>query len=167
LLSDEQVQTAVRTYLTSLATGEVTPLRFHRMLNEHILPLLGYTLKTELSERTARRWLVKLGWRNKLLGKGVYMDGHERPDVVEYHKNTFLPLMELYQGRMVNWELEPQESKLVRVDPVLRLGEKRIIAVFQDESSFHVNEYKRTIWCVPLFLFPGECSHVLRKDKAR
>ena len=25
--------------------------------------------------------------------KGVYMDGHERPDMVEYRKNVFLPIV--------------------------------------------------------------------------
>jgi len=153
LLSDKQVQTAARTYLTSLPTGEATPSGFRHMLNGQILPSLGYTLKDGLSERTARRWLVRLGWRNKLLWKGVYMDGHERPDVVKYHNESFLPDMELHQKRMVRWE--PQESELVRINPVLEPGEKRIIALFQDKSSFHVNEYKRTIWCVPLILFPG------------
>src|ERR1700730_16817528 len=143
LLSDEQVQMAARTYLTSLPTGEVTPLRFRRMLNERILPSLRYTLKQGLSERTARRWLVKLGWRNKLRGKAVYMDGHERPNVVEYRQTTFLPLMAMCQERMARWE--PKESGLMRIDPMLGLGEKRIIAVFQDESSFHVNKYKRMI----------------------
>ena len=80
------------------------------------------------------------------------MDGHKRPDVVEYHNKSFLPSMKMHQKRMVWWE--PQESKLVCIDPVLGSGEKRIIALFQDESSFHVNEYKRTIWCVPFILFP-------------
>ena len=147
LLNDEQVQTAARTYLTKLPTGEVTPSRFARMLNERILPSLGYNLRGNLSERTARRWLVRLGWRNKLLRKGVYMDGHERPDVVEYRNHTFLPLMVSYQEKMVKWEEEG--SELVRIDPMLRLGKKRIVGLFQDESSFHANEYKRTIWCVP------------------
>jgi hypothetical protein len=135
------------------------------MLNERILPSLGYTLKQGLSERTARRWLVKLGWRNKLLGKGVYMDGHERPDVVEYCQTTFLPLMATCQERMARWE--PKESGLMCIDPMLGPGKKQIIAVFQDVSSFHVNEYKRMIWCVPSFAFPRECSHVHGKDEAR
>ena len=54
LLNDKQVQTAARTYLTSQSTGEVTPSRFRRMLNERILPSLGYALKNDLSECTAR-----------------------------------------------------------------------------------------------------------------
>jgi len=147
LLNDEQVQVAARTYLTAIPTGEVTPLRFCRMLNEHILPSLGHTLKADLSERTAWRWLVRLGWRNRLLRKGVYMDGHERPDVVEYRNKTFLRSMEKYQKRMAKWEMKG--SKCMRIDPELSPGEKRIIALFQDESSFHANEYKRTIWCAP------------------
>jgi len=87
------------------------------------------------------------------------MDGHERPDVVKYRNETFLPDMEKYQRKMVKWE--PQGSELVCVDPVLGPGEKRIIAVFQDKSCFHVNEYKRTIWCIPLFLSSREHSHGL------
>jgi hypothetical protein len=76
--------------------------------------------------------------------KGVYIDGHERPDVVEYHNMKFLPFMASYQDRMAKWVLK--DSELVRKDPELRLGEKQVIAVFQDESSFHVNEYKKSIW---------------------
>jgi len=72
------------------------------------------------------------------------MDGHERPDVKEYRQKTFLPTMALYEKRMAHWVL--QGSELVRVDPVLGLGEKRIIALFQDERCFHVNEYKQNIW---------------------
>lgn len=101
LLSDEQVQTVARTYLTGLPMGEVTPSHFCCMLNECILPSLGYTLTNGLSERTAQRWLVNLGWRSKVLRKGIYMDGHERPDVVEYHNNVFLCDMASHQKKMV------------------------------------------------------------------
>jgi len=50
--------------------------------------------KTEISERTAQRWFLKLGWvygRNK---KG-YCDGHERKDVVEYRDSIFCPRMKV------------------------------------------------------------------------
>ena len=150
LLNDERVQTAARTHLTGLPTGDVTPRQFHRALNERILPSLGYMLEVGLSERTARRWLIKLGWRRTRLKKGVYMDGHERKDVKEYRDNDFLPLMASFERRMVHWVLK--ESKLERVEPELEPGEKRIIAIFQDESSFHANEYKQTVWCAPRWL---------------
>jgi hypothetical protein len=147
LLNDERIQTAARAHLLTLATGEVTLRRFHHALNARILPALGYTLARWLSEHTARRWLIKLGWRRTMLKKGVYMDGHERPDVVEYRLKTFLPLMALHEKKMVQWVA--RGSELVRVDPDLGPGEKRVIAVFQDESCFHVNEYKQDAWCAP------------------
>ena len=36
--------------------------------------------------KTARRWLHKLGFDPCSTRKGVYIDGHERSDVVEYRK---------------------------------------------------------------------------------
>ena len=77
------------------------------------------------------------------------MDGHERPDVVAYRQDEFLPLMAAYESHMVRWEPNEDETELVQKDPVLGPGEKRVIALFQDESSFHDNEYKKNIWCAP------------------
>ena len=85
LLNNEQLQGAARTYLSCLPTGEVTPSRFNRALTEHIFPLLGLSLKKPLLDCTMQQWLVKLGWWCKKLRKGVYMDGHERQDVKDYH----------------------------------------------------------------------------------
>ncbi len=75
-----------------------------------------------------------------MLKKGVYMDGHERPDVIDYWVNTFLPLMAQLEKQMVHWVMN--RSELVCVNPELGPDENRVIAVFQDESCFHVNEYK-------------------------
>jgi hypothetical protein len=147
LLDDEEIQAGAMAHLSSLPTGEVTPKRFHHALHERILPSLGWMLGKPLSERTARRWLIKLGWRRTTLRKGVYMDGHERPDVVQYRVNTFLPLMALHEKRMVEWIANG--SELERVEPKLGPDERRVIAVFQDESAFHVNEYKAEAWCAP------------------
>ena len=45
---------------------------------------------------------------------------------------------------MVHWVAN--RSELVCVDPELGPDENRVIAVFQDESCFHVNEYKCDVW---------------------
>ncbi|KAF9007327.1 hypothetical protein BDZ89DRAFT_1231838 [Hymenopellis radicata] len=100
--------------------------------------------KTPLSERTARRWLVKLGFRRTVFRKGVYVDGHERPDVVKYRDEEFLPTMAKYERRMTQYEL--RDGVLVAVPPTLAPGEKEIIAQFHDESSFHANEYMSSAW---------------------
>ena len=149
-MNNERVQTVARTYLTGLPTGDVTPRQFHHALNERILPSLGYMLEVGLSERTAWHWLIKLGWWQTRLKKGVYMDGHERKDVKEYWDDVFLPLMASFERQMVHWDLKG--SKLEHVEPKLEPGEKRIIAIFQDESLFHANEYKQNTWCAPRWL---------------
>jgi len=156
LLNNEQVQMASRTYLTGLKTGEVTPKKFQRALNGRILPSLGIEPRTAsgLSERTAQRWLVKLGWRNTRMKKGVYMDGHEREDVKKYRMEKFLPKMAEYEEAMVKWIAVGSELK--REDPILGPGERRIVPIFQDESSFHANEYKQSIWCAPETLLPSK-----------
>ncbi|KZP16947.1 hypothetical protein FIBSPDRAFT_678054, partial [Athelia psychrophila] len=60
-------------------------------LHEVIFPDLNISQQSPLSECTARRWLIKLGWCRTVVRKGVYMDGHERSDVVKYRQEVFLP----------------------------------------------------------------------------
>ena len=42
--------------------------------------------KATISVKTALRWLEKMGWTYRKLKHGMYFDGHERLDVVEYRK---------------------------------------------------------------------------------
>ena len=79
--------------------------------------------------------------------KGVYMDGHKRPDIVEYWNNMFLLLMASFERCMAKWR--PEGPGLVCVKPELRPDKRWIITVFQDKSCFHANEYKQTVWCTP------------------
>ena len=88
-------------------------------MNTTIFPQLGITPKQPISERTARRWLIKLGWRRTVVRKGVYMDGHERDDVVKYRKDIFLPMMQDYERRMIHFE----GPDLIRTEPDLKPGE--------------------------------------------
>ncbi len=76
IFNNERMQIAAQDWLLRLPTGEVSPRHFCRALTKDILPCLGLN-KESISEWTARRWLVKLGWRRTHLKKGVYMDGHE------------------------------------------------------------------------------------------
>ena len=97
MLKDEQVQMAARVHLSSVPIGEVTPRQFHKALNDQILLTLRLVVKNGLSECMAQRWLLALGWRRTRVKKGVYMDSHERPDIIKYQDNNFLPLMVSYK----------------------------------------------------------------------
>jgi hypothetical protein len=141
-LHDESVQNHARTWLSSLPTGHVTPRALQTALTATIFPELGIVPKRPISERTARRWLIKLGWRKTVIRKGVYMDGHEREDVVKYRNEVYLPAMAKFEDRMVRFE----GPELIRVDPVLKPGERSIKPYWHDECCFHANDNASSAW---------------------
>ncbi|KAJ8588274.1 hypothetical protein M405DRAFT_740588, partial [Rhizopogon salebrosus TDB-379] len=67
-------------------------------------------------------------------------------DVVKYRREVFLPLMAQYEVRMTQYE----GPELKKVEPILKPGEKRIIAQFHDECCFHANDQSNTAWCVSI-----------------
>ena len=57
-----------------------------RYVNQFLFPKLG--IEDTISETSAVRWLKRLGFKLSQVQKGVYVDGHEQPDVVEAHKKV-------------------------------------------------------------------------------
>jgi hypothetical protein len=129
--------------------GSVKPSKFRVALNEVILLATGVHPKTSLSERTARHWLVKLGFRRTIYRKGMYIDRHERPDVVKYRDEVFLPQMAEYERRMTQYVI--WDRKLVAIPPTLADGEKEIIAEFHDECCFHAFDFLNSVWYAETF----------------
>jgi hypothetical protein len=148
-LEDPDVSAAVRVWLENQSSKEMTPSTFCRALNTTILPELGIALKHPLSHRTARRWLLRMGYQRCVLRKGVYMDGHEREDVVKYRNEVFLPQMKELERRMTQYHGHDLECK----EPLLEEGEKRLIPLFHDETCFHASEFKQSVWYeIPIIL---------------
>jgi hypothetical protein len=90
---------------------------------------------------TAYRWLGRLGFFQSWEQKGVYIDGHERPDVKEYRDKTFLPEMEAID-RLTTRYIEVG-GKLEVSHPELLPGQKRHVVYFHDESCFHAYDFKK------------------------
>src|SRR6266498_1907989 len=72
---------------------------------------------------------------------GIYYDGYERSDVVEY-REKFLEEIFQYEKYMAKYEGESME----RVPPALELNEKEIVLVTHDECIFYSNDGKCGIW---------------------
>ena len=107
LLNNESIIAAVHQYLTVLADGKVSlnrtqnnkinspcvkimPLHLMQQVNNVIVPSLELNLGSQpISELTTQCWLIKLGYELKEVKKGVYIDGHDRDDVIAY-QNQFL-----------------------------------------------------------------------------
>ncbi|KAF8537810.1 hypothetical protein BDD12DRAFT_887015 [Trichophaea hybrida] len=45
----------------------------------------------ELASRTTQEWFKRRGYKWKVIKKGIYKDGNEQPDVMDYCDNIYLP----------------------------------------------------------------------------
>jgi len=97
--------------------------------------------KTTISEHTARRWLHAMSWRFSKDPKGMYIDGHERADVVAY-RSEFLGRWSGYERRMRLFHGDGTVSK----EPQLLHTEQQLVLYTHDESTFYANDRRKTIW---------------------
>lgn len=98
-----------------------------------------------ISKRTAQRWLRKLDWRYGRKRNGMYIDGHERPDVVEY-RNQFIQRWQEYEKRMFIYDNDGNIQYTPKGFPVAQAGRFRLILVTHDESTFYANDRCKTGW---------------------
>lgn len=157
--NDEGVQLHIRDYLAG-AGEHITAYRLAKSIGDYLDsrraeaavtsaleanpedPAL--TRRTRIRARTARRFLHKMGFSYKNVTKNVYVDGHERTDVVEYRNEVFLPRWHAFSRRFVvfnenglgAWEFPKG----------LKMGEKPLVLVTHDESTFNANDGKRRLW---------------------
>ena len=84
---------------------------------------------------TARVWLHDLGFTQKHHHKTVYFDGHEREDVVAYREEYVDKMLQLDRRC-----LYPGHT------PELLPGEKPLIQIHHDESTFYANADQSSYW---------------------
>jgi hypothetical protein len=100
--------------------------------------------RPSISERTARRWLQRLNWRYGAMRNGMYLDGHERDDVVVYRVG-FVGRWKEYEKRFHTWDSNGVEHRPQNAFPV-KGGRFRLILVTHDESVFYQNDSRKTHW---------------------
>ncbi|KAH8979873.1 hypothetical protein EDB92DRAFT_1954569 [Lactarius akahatsu] len=74
--------------------------------------------KPTISERTACRWLQKLNWHFGPTQNGMYLDGHECPDVVAY-REAFVRRWKEYEKRFHLWDNDGNLLPLPNGFPVM------------------------------------------------
>ena len=107
-------------------------------------------IKPSISERTARRWLSRLDWQYGQPRKGMYIDGHEREDVVNYRK-AFVKRWEQYEKRFHLYDNDGEPLPNPKGFPIFRPdggfeGRFRLILVTHDESTFFQNDLNKSHW---------------------
>ena len=96
LLDNESILHDVRAYLAVQSLGTVSPRTLCHHVNDIILPALG--IDGKIVESMAQRWLkFRLGYECKEAKKGMYVDGHERPDVIKERSEFIEELLNKYE----------------------------------------------------------------------
>jgi hypothetical protein len=137
-LDNEDVFQACRAWLTSQELGTVIPDNFRIAINTEILPRLLISTGKCISRATTYNWLRRLGFYKSESKKGVYIDGHEREDVIQYRQEVFLPKMEELLSYTTQYE-EKDDGTWEPIYTSLPLGVKRHVFYFHDESCFLLN----------------------------
>ena len=102
---------------------------------------LKWGLKTTISDATAKRWMHKLGYRWVKKHRGMYVDGHERDDVVQYRQSVFLPAWYKIETHMRSWTANNVEEP-----SRCPSGSRRIVPWFHDESVFYAHDRRESHW---------------------
>jgi len=90
-----------------------------------------------------------MGYKFPNVRKGIYQDGHERHDVVQYRQECFLPGLKGLEDRRVRAGLvasNQSESLQIKYPTDLPAGVKSIVLVVHDESTFNGNDGRSKIW---------------------
>ena len=97
-----------------------------------------------ITVETARQFLREEGFRYVEHKKGLYYDGHERPDVVEYRQKVFIPQIDAYRKRMVEYRPDNLEEEMIKA--MDNYVEPRLVLVAQDEMTSQANDGKKRSW---------------------
>jgi hypothetical protein len=147
IIEDEDLAQDIQLHLTEIAekgyicAQDIVDYVASPEVQEH-LGTIGKTCRVSL--RTAQRWLKRLRWRYAKKKNGMYIDGHEREDVVDY-RNKFVQRWKEYEKRFVIYDNEGQvvsQPQGFEV-PGVRF---RLILITHDESTFYENDRRKTKW---------------------
>jgi hypothetical protein len=105
---------------------------FHSWLSEY-LTAQGFTT---VGRETSRAWLKELGFKRINRKKGMYYDGHDRPDVQHYLHQEYLPALESVASRRRRYVGGNMEVVIEREEK----AQQEVRVYFHDESMYHTND---------------------------
>jgi hypothetical protein len=100
-----------------------------------------------IKSRTARNWLHRLGYSWRDIKKGVFIDGHERPDVIQ-SRWEFLGQMKDLEPYLVEFNADGTIKEKEYPPDCKVFGDRRrpVIIIVHDESTFNANDGKHQAW---------------------
>jgi hypothetical protein len=137
LLSDE-----AKKYLHHIIKTEM-PTGLKKYLELELFPCIQVKVSKGVSLQTTHCWLHKEGFKYMAHKKGLYFDGHECEDIIEYCQNVFLPLMQEYAKCLVFFEVGSVEKEgELNLSPDLM----KLVLLAHDEMTAQSNDDKKMSW---------------------
>src|SRR5262249_50256525 len=148
----KMVPSVAEKYLREVVEREI-PKGLKKYLELELFPHLQWKVGSKgVSLSTLRRWLLAEGFRFISWKKGLYFDGHDRPDVVKYRQEEFLPKMSEFHARLAKFVVGNVGDPV----PPQNYVERVIVLVAHDEMTAQANDSRGKSWVF-------EDQHALRK----
>jgi hypothetical protein len=148
------IPSAADKYLQQITHDEM-PQGLKKYMEIALFPRIQLKVKKGISLSTARRWLQSEGFQYIGHKKGLYFDGHDRPDVLAYRQNIFLPQMERHFPRLACYQVGNVDKEVLATNFV----ERPLVLVAQDEMTSQAHDTVTKSWVF-------ENQHALRKKGA-
>jgi len=120
--------------------GKITPKDYQNYVNLILFSDMGIVNK-KITVKTSRVWLKKIGLVPQPRKKGIYFDGHERKDVLEYRAKFLEELKELEQFMPMF-----VGDDMIQINPEIPNNQQLHIFVTHDECLFYANDDRPIVW---------------------
>jgi hypothetical protein len=149
---NNMVTKAAEEYLHHLVHTEM-PHGLKKYLDLELFPRIQLKVGRGILLQTAHRWLHREGFRYTEHKKALHYDGHDRPGVVHYRQNIFLPAMAEYRKRFIEYAVGNVEQE---VEKSRAPGERKLVLCAHDEMTSQANDGVKRSWVL-------EGEHALKK----
>lgn len=134
---NELIPSAANKYLRQIICDEM-PQGLKKYMEYELFPQIHLKVSRGISLSTARQWMHKEGFWYISYAKGLYYDGHDRPDVVEYRQKYFLPMMQKHKERLVKYIVGDVDKEVI-VTPQNYI-ERHLVLAPHDETTSQAND---------------------------
>ncbi len=118
------------------------PRDLNRYVCLTLLPRINYQPIKTIGIATARRWLRREGFRYTAYTKDLYLDGHDRQDVLDYRQKVYIPRIQSFRPKLISYENGKVDKQHL---PTLDKPQNHIL-LFHDECAFTANDGQKSAW---------------------
>ncbi|KAJ3522656.1 hypothetical protein NMY22_g11792 [Coprinellus aureogranulatus] len=174
ILHDEDFSHAIQLHLQEKSRGgayiraqDIVDFVSQSTQMQTMLEQMGVKRRS-MSIAQAYRWLRANGYRYGRKRKGMYIDGHEREDVVQY-REEFIQRWQEYEKRMITYG---NDGEIVSMPEGFKLNNPatpfELVLVTHDESTFYENDRRNLCWShendKPVPMRKGEGASIMVSD---